>query len=185
MSQLYKRGSGLPPPPTVPVEFDTQINSPAIPALNILITNGGDSTDDYIYGIRTDGSSGGNTLTHQLTNRVRGTGSAAGAVNVDLITFNLGSSLAVYRFEIHISGICTLGFALGEGVGYTIGGSIKTNGASATVIDVPDIDADEDILLEGAEMSFIASGNNMVVRATGTAGQTISYNAVGTYVKIS
>jgi len=33
-------------------------------------------------------------------------------------------------------------------------------------------------------MAVVASGNNVILRATGVAGETISYRAVGSYVVV-
>ena len=185
MSQAGSNSSSSgPPPPAVPVQFDTDVNSPAIPALNILIEVGGATTADNSNGIRTDGSSGGNTLTIQLTNRLSGTATVVGATTGDIITFSLGASTAVYRFNFLVTGRSTAGAAVGQGVGYTIDGSARTDGATASIISTPDIDADEDAALVGAFVSLIASGNNVVVRATGIAAETITYKSVGTYIVV-
>ena len=185
MSQIYKAQGTTPPPPEVPLEFDTQVNSPAIPALNILIVDGGATSEDDANGIRSDGSSGGNTLTIQLTNRISGSASAVGAVNADIATFSLGATPSAFRFTFLVTGLATAGAATGDGVGYTIDGTARTDGATAAIISVPDIDSDEDTSLSAAQMSLIASGNDVIVRALGVAGNTISYNTVGTYVKVS
>lgn len=191
MSQIYKDRSTGPVPPTVPTSFTTDVRDntttgpgTAVPAANVLQILGRDTTQSSTYGIRTDADpNNGNIVYTELTNRVRGTGTAVGAVTADLITFDLGASVAVYRFSIVVAGRVTAG-TIGDGVGYTIDGSIRTDGAAATVISTPDIDADEDASVSGALISFIASGNNMIVRATGAAGSTITYNAVGTYIVI-
>lgn len=191
MSQIYKDRATGPVPPTVPTSFTTDVfdnttagPGTAIPAANVLQILGRDTTQNNLYGIRSDANpNNGNVVQMELTNRVRGTGTAVGAVTADLITFDLGATPAVYRFSILVAGRVTAG-TVGDGVGYTIDGSIRTDGAAATVISTPDIDADEDLSVVGALISFIASGNNMVVRATGAAGSTITYNAVGTYVVI-
>lgn len=186
MSQAGSNSSSSgPPPPAVPVEFDTQVNSPAIPALNILIVNGGATSADNSNGIRSDGSSGSNTLTIQLTNRLSGTATVSGATTGDIITFALAASASAYRFNFLVCGISTAGVAVGQGVGYTIDGSARTDGATATIISTPDIDADEDTALTGSFIQLIASGNNIIVRATCIAGETINYKAVGTYVVVS
>lgn len=170
--------SSSPVPPTVATSYVTDVNSPAIPAANILNVLGNDTTADNDNGIRTDGSSGSNTLTIQLTNRLFGTASVTGAITGNVITFALSASAAVYRFSIIVTGRDTTS---GDGVGYTINGSARTNGAAATIISTADIDADEDASLSAALMSFVASGNNVIVQPTGVAGRTITYKAVGTY----
>lgn len=192
MSQVYKDLTSGPSPPAVPTSFTTDVRDntttgpgTAIPALNILQVLGRDTTQNNDNGIRTDADpNNGNVLYVELTNRITGTGSTVGAVTADIITFDLGASTAVYRFNFLVSGRDTAGASVGQGVGYTIDGSARTSGVAATVISTPDIDADEDTAIMGSLISFIASGNNVIVRATGVAGETISFNAVGTYVVV-
>lgn len=134
-------------------------------------------------GIQT-ANGGAGELDVRLTNRVTGTATVVGAVTGDIITFDLGASAAVYRFSILVAGRDTAGASSGLGIGYTVDGSARTDGATAAIISTPDIDSDEDSALSAALISFIASGNNVILRATGVAGETLSYRAVGTYVVV-
>jgi len=90
----------------------------------------------------------------------------------------------VYRFTFIVSGRDTAGANVGTGLGYTVDASARTDGSTSTIISTPDIDADEDTVLSAALMAVVASGNNVIVRATGVAGETISYRAVGSYVVV-
>lgn len=182
MSQagIINTGSG-PVPPTVATSYVTDVNSPAIPAANVLNVLGNDTTVDDPDGIRTDGSSGSNTLTVQLTNRLTGTGTSVNAATSDIITFSLGAIVASYRFNFDVIGRDT---TTGDSVGYSVDGTAKTNGAAASLVATPFIDNDEDASLVTADMDLIASGNNIILRATGVAGQTITYKAVGLYVVV-
>lgn len=180
MSQFYVNSAGSTPPPAVATSYTTDVNTPAIPALNVLIVVGNDTTDNDIDGIRTDGSSGSNTLTVQLTNRFYGTATSTNGSNADLITFALGASTAVYRFDFIVTGRET---TTGQGVGYTLYSSFKTDGVTATIIQTPFIDADEDIA--GAALTMTTDGaNNVILRATSSGATTIIYAAVGSYVVI-
>jgi hypothetical protein len=170
-------------PPIVATSYVTDVNSPAIPAANILNVLGNDTTVDDPDGIRTDGSSGSNTLTVQLTNRLTGTGSSNNATPLDLITFTLSATAASYRFNFDVIGRHT---TTGDTVGYSVDGTAKTNGAAATLVATPFIDNDEDSSLITANIDLVVSGNNVILRATGIAGagNTITYKAVGLYVVI-
>ena len=56
----------------------------------------------------------------------------------------------------------------------------------ATLIATPFIDTDEDSgapSLTSALMDFVVSGNTVILRATGVADRTITYSAVGSYVR--
>jgi hypothetical protein len=198
MSQagIINTGSG-PVPPTVATSYVTDVNSPAIPAANILNVLGNDTTVDDPDGIRTDGSSGSNTLTVQLTNRLKGSGSSTNAVPVDLVTFALASSSTgtptpqSYRFNFDVVGRHT---TTGDTVGYSVDGTAKTDGvmgvAVASMVATPFIDNDEDASLVTADIDLIASGNSVILRATGIANDvgpiinTITYKTVGTYVVV-
>lgn len=176
MSQYYRRVQGG--SPTVPTEFVTDDGS-AVPAANILEILGDDTTENNVNGIATTGD--GNTVTVLLTNRLQGTASVTGAVTGDIITFALAAVASVYRFEFKVAGRDT---GTGDAAAYSVFASAKTNGAAATIIEVPFYDADEDASLSTAMMTVVASGNSIILRATGVAGQTINYSAVGEYVVV-
>lgn len=181
MSQIYRSTSSGPSPPNVPTSFPTD-DGTAVPAANVLNVLARDTTVSDDDGIRTNADpDNSNNLFVELTNRLFGTASSVNAANADIITFSLGAVAAVYRFEFHVCGRDT---ATGDGVGYTIFGSARTTGAAATIISTPFNDNDEDASLIAATMNLIASGNNVILRAVGVAGQTISYKAVGNYISI-
>lgn len=189
MSQIYKSLASGPVPPSVATQYNTQDGN-AVPAANILIVSADDTTSNDNDGIRTVGGGNGtpptlaNEVRIEFTNRLQGSQTSTNASNADIITFSLGASVAVYRFEFHVTGRSTAGAAVGQGVGYTVFGSARTDGATATVIKTAFQDNDEDVPLEGATMSFISSGNTIILRAVGIGGETIVYNAVGYYVVI-
>jgi hypothetical protein len=175
MSQVYL---GTASTPSVPTSFVTDSGT-ATPAANSLSLLGDDTTDNDVDGIRTVGS--GSTLTVELTNRLYGTGTTVGATTADLITFDLGASAQVFVFKFSIVGRDTTS---GDGVAYDLKGTLKTDGAAATIIDIPDINDDEDVSIIAASIAMVASGNNAIVRATGVAGCTISYAAKGEYIQV-
>jgi hypothetical protein len=178
VSQIFKSSSSGPSPPDVPTTFTTNSGN-AVPAANILNVLGGSSTASNVNGITTTGS--GNTLTVVLTNRLQGTGTSANGATSDLITFDLGGSAAVYRFKFEVTGRET---TTGDGVGYTIFASAKTDGATATAIQTEFVDADEDASLNTANIDFITSGNDIILRFTGVALLTVDLSAFGTYVVV-
>jgi len=182
MSQIFKDGATGPVPPSVPQQFTADDATIAIPVANNLNVFSQDTIDNNDNGIQTTVIANGSANFYiELTNRLKGTGSATDSGVANLITFDLGASVAVYRFEFKVAGRDTV---TGDGVGYTIDASAKTDGAASTIIKTPFIDADEDNSLVGALIDVIASGNNIIVQATGVAVQTITYNAVGTYTVV-
>jgi hypothetical protein len=184
MSQFFVGVTSGALPPVVPTTFETQ-DGDAVPAANILIVNGFDSTENNVNGIITKGGTPATSLANEvdviITNRLQGTVSSVNAATANLITFALGASAAVYRFTFDVTGRDT---ATGDGVGYTVLGSARTTGAAATVIASPFTDNDEDASLLLATVDLVASGNSVILQVTGVAGQTISYSAVGTYVVV-
>lgn len=178
MSQIYKTIASGPIPPTIPTTFVTDVNSPAIPAANILNVLGNDTTENNANGIRTDGSSGGNTLTVQLTNRLQGNTTTVGAVTGNVVTFALGATPGTYAVEARISGFESITPA---GVGYSLFGSIRTTGAAATIVGTVDRINNEEAALVAATATMIASGNNLIIQVTGVAGLTINWSAVALY----
>jgi hypothetical protein len=174
--------TSAPPPPAVPTTFVTDVNSPSVPALNILNVPGGSTSANDVNGIRTDGSSGSNTLTIQLTNRLEGTGQTVGATSDDLITFALGATPGTYTFDCRIAGFDD---TTPSGVGYTIVGAVRTTGAAATLLTGQAIDSFEEVATATCNAILAVSGNNAIFRVTGAAGLTIDWNAVGEYVLVT
>lgn len=174
--------AGGPVPPAVPTSFVTDLNSPAIPIANVLNVLGNDTTANNNNGIQTDGSSGSNTLTVQLTNRLQGSGTTVGAVTADLITFNLGAVPGAYNIEAKVIGFNSTG---PSSTGFTVIGTVTTTGAAATIVPIPDETFVDDVALITADIDFIASGNNFIVRATGVVGLSINWLVVANYVFVS
>lgn len=171
-----------PVPPSVATSYVTDTNSPAIPAANILNVLGNDTTQNNVSGIRTDGSSGGNTLTVQLTNRLQGTGTTIGATTADLVTFSLGATPGSYNFELKVVGFDAV---TPSATGFTVIGTMRTTGAAATLVGTPDETVVEDIAMLTCDVDMVVSGNNLIIRTTGVAGLTIDWNTVATYVFVS
>ena len=184
MSQIFKAVSGGVLPPQVPTTFFTQDGS-GVPAANILIVNGIDSTEDNDNGIITKGGVIGTGTANEvdvvLTNRITGSGSVTDVTDADLLTFPLAVTPTVYRMFFDVVGRET---TTGDGVGYSLFICAKTDGITASVVKTPFDDSDEDTALKSALCTIIASGNNIIIRVTGVAGTTITYKCVGTYVAV-
>ena len=172
MSQIFKSnvGGGGVVPPNVATSYVTDVNSPAVPALNILNVPGGSVTVNNAHGIQTDGSSGSNTLTVQLTNRATGSVTTTGAATANVITLALGATPGVYTFDIVVAAFAKTGIGAPLGAGYTIVGSVRTDGATATLIPTQQVDHFEEGtigVVPQATAVLGVSGNNAVVTVTG------------------
>ena len=166
---LGTSGSG-PIPPTVATSYVTDVNSPAIPAANVLNVPGGTTTVNNSHGIQTDGSSGSNTLTVQLTNRATGSVTTTGAASANVITLALGATPGVYTFDIVVAAFAKTGVGAPLGAGYTIVGSVRTTGAAAILIPTQQVDHFEEGtigVVPQATAVLGVSGNNAVVTVTG------------------
>lgn len=188
MSQITKiLTSGGPIPPIIATSYVTQ-DGTAVPAANVLIVNGFDSTENNSNGIITKGGVVGTGTSNEvdivLTNRMQGTGNTTGVgvTTVDLITFPLGLTPATFVIDANI---CAFNASTPAGAGYSIFGTVRTTGAAASLVGTPDKINNEDAAVVAAAVDIIVSGNNMIVRATGVNGLSINWSAVATYVTVS
>ncbi len=178
MSQVIKNLASGPVPPAVATSFVTDVNSPAIPDLNILNVPGGTTTANVANGIRTDGSSGSNTLTIQLTNRLAGAVVTTNATPTTLLTFPLGVAAGSYFFTVTMSAYDRTDTATG---GYEVYGTFRTDGVTAVLVGDSDSIVHEDPALVAVDFEFVASANNALFQVTGIAAKTISWVALLTY----
>ncbi len=181
MSQIYKSLVSGPVPPSVAQSYVTDINSPAIPAANILNEIGGAVTTNNNNGIQTDGSSGSNTLTVQLTNRISGSVTTTNATPTTIASFSLGAVAAVFTFDIQIA--CFNATDV-NGDGYFISGSARTDGATATLCGTPDKIVNEEVA-DTADANMVVSGNSVIIQATGIVGKTHRWRVLATYIEVT
>lgn len=177
MSQIIKSSGGGAVPPTVATSYVTDVNSPAIPAANVLNVLGNDTTANNINGVRTDGSSGSNTLTIQLTNRLQGIVTTIGAVNGDIVTFT-PTTIGTYAIEFRVAAYNTTSLL---GAGYSLFGAVRFDGVNSNLCDLFDPIDNEEGTMTNTGLDVVVSGANIILRATGYLGQTINWSAVGLY----
>lgn len=180
MSQIIKSLVSGPVPPNVPTSFVTDVNSPAVPLANVLNVFGGTTTINNINGIQTDGSSGSNTETIQLTNRITGSATTTNATPTTAATFSLGATPGVFTFDIQIA---SLNVTDVNGDGYFISGSARTNGATAVLCGTPDKIVNEEVV-DTADANMVVSGNNVIIQVTGIVAKTHRWQLVATYVRV-
>jgi|ERR1700754_4522317 len=181
MSQFFIQGSGGTPPPPGTVGFlSGQIGTNPVPpdgANNINIF-AEETTANVLVGIQTRGDAAGNTIWVQLTNRIQGFISTNDATPTTIITFPMGATPGVYKFDGNIEAFNTTDVA-GAAYGFQI--AIRTTGAAGTVIGVSFDDDFEEAAMAAANFTVTASGNNYLVQVIGIAGKAIDWRCLTTY----
>lgn len=172
-----------PPPPDVPTEFETQ-NGTAVPAANILIVNGIDSTENNANGIITKGGVAGTGTSNELdiviTNRLQGSGTTVNAGTVDIITFT-PTVIGTYSIEYRTAAYNTTSLL---GAGYSFFGAIRFDGVNSNICDIFDEFVNEEGTMSAVDLVVVVSGANVILRSTGYAAQTINWSSVALYTFI-
>ena len=175
--------SGGPPPPAVPTDFVTD-NGTAVPALNILLVNGKDSTENSANGVVTKGGVLGTGVSNEmdivLTNRLQGSATSVGVGTADVITFT-PTVIGTYSIEYRTAAYNTTSSL---GAGYSFFGAIRFDGANSNICDAFDEINNEEGAMAGVDLAVVVSGANVILRATGYLGQTINWGSVGLYTFI-
>ena len=180
MSNAFLRTSAGNLPPAVPTSFVTDVNSPAIPDSNVLNVVGGDTTANNANGIRTDGSSGGDDLTVQLTNRTSTsvTTSDGGGQSQTTTLFTPTVSTGI-TFTLIVTGYDATN---NEVAGGELLGIARRSGAGVTVVVGTNDTFDEaDAGLAATDWDIITDGTDIQASFTGVAGRSIAWSAVFIY----
>lgn len=184
MSQYYRKSTQS--TPSIPTQFTADDATVSIPAGNNENLFSRDTSDNNENGIQTttDPNNSENHYT-ELTNRVGGTASTIGAVTADITLMDFSAAPfsgipGSYTFEFKIASFDSTTPAAG---GYTLAAAARTDGTTPTVIGIELGHEFEDVELNASEIDMVAVGNTLVVRVTGVAGLTISWNAIGTYTR--
>ncbi len=188
MSQIYKPlTSSGPIPPSIATSYVTD-NGTAVPAANILLINGKDSTENNDNGIITKGGVVGTGTSNEvdvvITNRATGTATTTDATPTTSLTFSLATPGSDGVFFIE-------GFVVAYDITDTAGGSYSfVSGARTTAgvgieIGTEFKDVLEEAAMATADFSVSVSGNNFIITVVGIAGKTIHWNCYLTYRFVS
>lgn len=173
--------SSGPVPPSVATSYVTDVNSPAIPALNVLNVIGGISAANTADGIRTDGSSGSNTLSVQLTNLQNDAVTTAGNTPTVLSSFAMPAVPAVQNYEYKITA-----FNATDSLGavYLIIAGARTTGVASASLNTADITTIEEGAMSGCSAVFGVTGNTVTITVTGLSGKTIRWASQLRYTQV-
>ncbi len=184
MSQIIKPlTSSGPIPPIIPTSFVTNSGT-ATPSANVLKVFGTTSNENNANGIITKAPGSSNEVDVVLTNRAIPAApvTTAGVATATLISLPLGSVPGTYTFDITVAGFNA---STPAGCGFTIVGSARTDGTTATIIPTQVVDHFEEASLVGATAILDKSGNNAVVNVTGVGVLNIDWNGVLNYTFVS
>lgn len=180
MSQIYKTVAST---PSVSTSFQTQ-DGTAVPAANILIVNGFDSTENNVNGIITKGGVVGTGTANEvdvvITNRLQGTVTTNDSTPTAIITFT-PSVVGTYAIEARIAAFNTTSTL---GAGYSVFGTIRWSaggGGTATLCGSLDKIINEEGAMSSANITMTVSGASVSINAVGYAAETINWSAVGLY----
>jgi hypothetical protein len=178
MSQIIK--NAVSSTPSIPTSFVTQ-NGTAVPAANILLVNGNDSTENNANGVITKGGVAGTGTANEvdviITNRLQGSVTMAGAVTSPIITFT-PTVIGTYAIEARVAAYNTTGSI---GAGYSVFGTARFDGVNCNLVGTPDKIVNEEGAMSAANVTMTVSGANILINGVGYAAQTINWSAVGLY----
>lgn len=181
MSQIFKPlTSGGPIPPIIPTSFETQ-DGTAVPAANILIVNGFDSTENNTNGIIIKGGVVGTGTSNEvdvvITNRLQGTVTTVGLTTSAIVTFT-PTVIGTYAIEARVAAYNT---TASLGGGYSVFGTVRFDGVNANLCGTPDKIVNEEGAMSSANCTMTVSGGSVLINGVGYALQTINWSAVGLY----
>lgn len=124
-------------------------------------------------------------LDFSISNQLSGTTTTAGAVTGNVITQSLGVPPGTYQVSCRVAAFCRTADGGPLSAGYELVGCLRTTAGAGSVIGTIDKVINEEGALSAGDATIIASGNNMIVQVTGTAGKTIQWKAELTYTFVS
>lgn len=181
MSQVFKDSRSSPVPPAVATSYTTDVNSPAIPALNILQVLGDDTATNDTDGIRTDGSSGSNVLTVQLTNRSNITATTSdGGGQTQTVVLMTPTDATSITFRCLVTAYDS---ANDNAIGGEQVGLVRKSGGIVVVIGINDTFDESDVALNAADWNVITASPDLSMQFVGVAGRTIVWRALFEYTQ--
>ena len=179
MSQIFTDSGGSPAADVETLTGNDSIIVGPDGAFNINVL-GAISSDFNILELQTVGNAGTNTITITQFNTITGFVSVAGGTTANIISFDLDATAAAFIMDISM--VCT-NTVNAEAAGYNIFGTIRTDGAAATLVGVPDKVVNEDVLMIPGDANMSASVNNFLLTYTAPAGLNVDVTAYVKYTR--
>lgn len=178
MSQFYVPKPDAPLPPAVPTSFVTD-DGTAIPDTNILNVSGESTSDNNDNGILTQAVPDlDNNLLITLTNRQSGSVTTTDATETTIITFSAANAGA-YVFTCDVATYDTVNMVAAA---FNLFFGIVSDGASCSLLNLPDKIIHQQGGLESTETDVSTSGTDVLVRVTGVSAKTLNWKANLHYV---
>ncbi len=125
-------------------------------------------------------------LAFSIANQISGLATTNGFVTANPITFPLGATPGTYQFSCRVAAFCRTADGGPLSSGYELIGTFRTTGAAAVLIGTVDKTVNEEgALIATGDATMVASGNDMLVQVTGTAGKVVQWKADLTYTFVS
>lgn len=117
----------------------------------------------------------------QVMDSMAGSGTTVGDATADLITIPLGATPKTFTIRSQVSGFSSSSGS--DGAGFEMVAMCMTDGATASILGVPNIIGNESSNLISTDAMFVASGNNIIIRVQGTLGFTVVWAARARYTR--
>lgn len=185
MSQIIKTlTSGGPIPPTIPTSFVTD-NGTAVPAANVLIVHGNQSTENNTNGIIAKGGVVGTGTSNEvdvvLTNRAVATATTSdGGGQTQTVVLFTPSTATSLSFRMLVTGYDSVNnIAIG---GEQIG-LVRTLGGVVTIVGTNDTFDESDAALNTADWNVVSTSPSLSMQFVGVAGHSITWRALFEYTQ--
>lgn len=133
-------------------------------------------------GLTTTGVPATNTITWTLDNYSNQTTTTNDAVPNVSMTIPLGAVAGVYTVDVNVSAYNITDTAA---AGFSLFGTVKTDGAVGTLIGVPDKIINNEVSMATTDANIVISGNNIVIEVTGIAAKVINWRSITFYTFVS